>query len=250
MTAAARASRPASTRASRTICFRSTLLGVCARVDSLRVQEILDYGSYVWRSSPRWASGRPLDERLPARRARELLVFAWGHTLPLIAHALEVPIERIDTTWEKWPAARAIEYRHGTIAPGTCAAVRFPDPRLGRRRRAEDRPRARELASARTARPIGCARASVSNDAYRVIIEGSPSITQETVFRGGPTRDANLGGCLATGMRHQRDPCGARLFTASTVCARSSDDRGCGKRARSPVIAVAGFRRAWCPRLR
>ena len=39
------------------------------------------------------------------------------------------------------------------------------------------------------------------NDAYRVIIDGEPSVTQETTFRAGPKRDANVGGCLATGMR-------------------------------------------------
>jgi 4-hydroxy-tetrahydrodipicolinate reductase len=41
----------------------------------------------------------------------------------------------------------------------------------------------------------------VENDAYRVIIEGSPEIVQETTFHGGAQRDPNVGGCLATGMR-------------------------------------------------
>lgn len=41
------------------------------------------------------------------------------------------------------------------------------------------------------------------NDVYRVEIEGSPSITQETAFRftDGSGRDAAAAGCLATGMR-------------------------------------------------
>jgi 4-hydroxy-tetrahydrodipicolinate reductase len=41
------------------------------------------------------------------------------------------------------------------------------------------------------------------NDVYRVEIEGSPSITQETAFRytDGSGRDAATAGCLATGMR-------------------------------------------------
>ncbi len=41
----------------------------------------------------------------------------------------------------------------------------------------------------------------VENDAYRVIVEGSPNIEQETAFRGARDGDANAGGCLATGMR-------------------------------------------------
>jgi 4-hydroxy-tetrahydrodipicolinate reductase len=38
---------------------------------------------------------------------------------------------------------------------------------------------------------------------YRVEIEGSPSITQETAFRfnDGSGRDAAAAGCLATGLR-------------------------------------------------
>src|SRR5580704_4284406 len=41
------------------------------------------------------------------------------------------------------------------------------------------------------------------DDVYRVVIEGSPSITQETAFRfsDGSGRDAAAAGCLATGLR-------------------------------------------------
>ena len=41
------------------------------------------------------------------------------------------------------------------------------------------------------------------NDVYRVDIEGSPSIVQETAFRftDGSGRDAAAAGCLATGLR-------------------------------------------------
>jgi hypothetical protein len=41
------------------------------------------------------------------------------------------------------------------------------------------------------------------NDVYRVDIEGTPSIFQETAFRftDGSGRDAAAAGCLATGMR-------------------------------------------------
>jgi 4-hydroxy-tetrahydrodipicolinate reductase len=41
------------------------------------------------------------------------------------------------------------------------------------------------------------------NDVYRVVIEGTPSIVQETAFRftDGSGRDAATAGCLATGLR-------------------------------------------------
>jgi 4-hydroxy-tetrahydrodipicolinate reductase len=39
------------------------------------------------------------------------------------------------------------------------------------------------------------------DDVYRVVIEGSPAITQETAFRMTDGRDAATAGCLATGLR-------------------------------------------------
>ncbi len=41
----------------------------------------------------------------------------------------------------------------------------------------------------------------VESDAYRVVIEGSPNIEQETTVRGRYDGDPNSGGCLSTGMR-------------------------------------------------
>ena len=44
---------------------------------------------------------------------------------------------------------------------------------------------------------------ATQDDVYRVEIDGSPSITQETAFRftDGSGRDAAAAGCLATGLR-------------------------------------------------
>ena len=41
------------------------------------------------------------------------------------------------------------------------------------------------------------------DDVYRVVIDGTPSITQETAFRftDGSGRDAAAAGCMATGLR-------------------------------------------------
>jgi 4-hydroxy-tetrahydrodipicolinate reductase len=46
-------------------------------------------------------------------------------------------------------------------------------------------------------------RRGTQDDVYRVEIEGTPSITQETAFRftDGSGRDAAAAGCLATGLR-------------------------------------------------
>jgi len=177
--------------------FPLTLLGVCARVDRVRVQEILDYASYPGDLSP-MGFGAPLDERCVLEEP-EVLIFAWGHTLPLIARAAGVALERVDTVWEKWAAERPTAWAHGTVAPGRCAAVRFEirgwvdgEPRIV----LEHVNRLGADAAPAWPRPRG-----VDNDAYRVLIDGSPDVVQETTFRGGPRKDANVGGCLATGMR-------------------------------------------------
>lgn len=173
------------------------LLSACAQVERLRILEILDYSTYAGDISP-MGFGRPLDERCLLEEP-ELLIFAWGHTLPMIAHAVGAPIEKIDTRWWKWETPRPIEYAQGVIPAGTCAAIRFEirawvdgEPRIV----LEHVNRIGKDSAPEWPRP-----ASVDNDAYRIEIDGSPSITQETVFRGGPDRDANRGGCLATGMR-------------------------------------------------
>lgn len=173
------------------------LLSACARVETIRIQEILDYASYAGDLSP-MGFGRPLDERCLLEEP-SLLTFAWGHTLPMIAHAVGAHIETIDTIWEKWATPTPIATAQGTIAAGTCAAVRFEirahidgAPRLI----LEHVNRMGPAAAPHWPRPR-----SVESDAYRIEIDGSPCITQETVFRGGERRDPNLGGCLATGMR-------------------------------------------------
>ncbi len=173
------------------------LLSACARVDRLRISEILDYSTYAGDMSP-MGFGAPLDERCLLEEP-ELLIFAWGHTLPMIAHAVGVQLDRIDTVWEKWPAEQPIRYAQGTIEPGRCAAIRFEirgwvggEPKLV----LEHVNRIGSDVAPHWPRPT-----SVTNDAYRVVIEGSPNITQETTFRGARDRDANSGGCLATGMR-------------------------------------------------
>jgi hypothetical protein len=178
--------------------FPMTLMGVCGRVDSVRVQELLDYATYAGDYGIPMGLGVAMDQQA-ILEIPELLIFAWGHTVPMIADAVGVQLDRIDTVYEKWAAPGPIEYRYGTVETGHCAAVRFeirgwvggkPKIVLEHVNRitnaaAPDWPRA----------------TSVDNDVYRVIIKGSPDITQETAFRHELDGDPVVGGCLATGMR-------------------------------------------------
>jgi len=174
-----------------------TLMGLCGRVDRVRIQEILDYASYAGDYAVPMGIGEPMEFEALLEKP-EVLIFSWGHTVPMVADAIGAELEKIDTVWEKWAAPERIEFPLGAIEAGHCAAVRFEirgwvdgEPRIVvehcnriTNAAAPDWPRAK----------------MVDNDAYRVIIEGSPDIEQETAFRGAGG-DANAGGCLSTGMR-------------------------------------------------
>lgn len=177
--------------------FPMTLMGVCGRVDSVRIQEILDYATYTGDYAP-MGLGAPMEQKAILEYG-EILVYAWGHTIPMIADAIGVQLERIDTSYEKWPAKERIEFANGVVEPGHCAAVRFEIRGWVNGRPAIVIEHVNRITN--DAAPDWPRSASVDNDAYRIVIEGSPNITQETVFRGELDDDPITGGCLATGMR-------------------------------------------------
>ncbi len=173
-----------------------TLMGLCGRVDRVRIQEILDYASYSGDYSP-MGLGDPMEKKALLEEPA-ILIFAWGHTVYMIADALGVTLDKVDTVWEKWATPERIEFQHGVIEPGHCAAVRFEirgfvagEPRIV----IEHCNRITTAAAPDWPRPK-----ITEDDAYRIIIDGSPNIVQETAFRGAGG-DPNAGGCLSTGMR-------------------------------------------------
>jgi 4-hydroxy-tetrahydrodipicolinate reductase len=178
--------------------FPLTLLGVCGRVDSVRIQELVDYASYAGDYSKVMGFGLPVTDKAVLEYP-EVLVFAWGHTIPLIADAVGVPLDRIDTVYEKWAAPAPIEYQHGVIEAGACAAVRFEIRGWVGATAAIVIEHVNRITNA--AAPDWPRAASVDNDAYRIIVKGSPEIIQETAFRHEVDGDPVSGGCLATGMR-------------------------------------------------
>jgi hypothetical protein len=178
--------------------FPMTLLGLCGRVDGVRVQEILDYASYAGDYAGPMGLGQPMEFKAMLENP-DVLIFSWGHTVPMIADAIGAELEKIDTVWEKWATPERIEFDLGAIEAGHCAAIRFEirgwvdgEPRIV----VEHCNRITDAAAPHWPRPK-----MVENDAYRVTVEGSPRIEQETAFRGAHDGDANSGGCLANGMR-------------------------------------------------
>ncbi|HTZ10658.1 MAG TPA: hypothetical protein VMB72_16415 [Acidimicrobiales bacterium] len=175
-----------------------TLMGLCGEVRRVKALEILDYLNYEGDYEDEMGIGRP-PEYVPLLEHGDILVMSWGATVPMIAHAVGIELDGITTSWTKWVTDKPVTTAKGVIEPGNVAAIRFTidgmvrgEPRISLEHvnrvgndAAPDWPR------------------GTQDDVYRVEIEGSPSITQETAFRftDGSGRDAAAAGCLATGLR-------------------------------------------------
>ena len=178
--------------------FPMTLMGLCAEVRSVRALELLDYTNYEGDYESEMGIGKPPEHKC-ILEIPDVLVLAWGATIPMIGAAAGVPVEEITTTWEKWVTDRRIETARGPVEPGCVAAVRFTvNGMVGGEPRICLEHVNRVGAGSAPDWPTGH-----QNDVYRVEIAGTPSISQETAFRftDGSGRDAATAGCLATGMR-------------------------------------------------
>lgn len=178
--------------------FPLSLMGLCGEVRTVKASELLDYTNYEGDYEHEMGIGKPPEHR-PLLENRDILVFAWGATVPMIAHAAGIELDEITTTWEKWTTDHEIKTAKGVIQPGNVAAVRFTINGVYRgetRIQLEHVNRVGEGSAPDW--PTGN-----DDDVYRVEIDGSPSIVQETAFRftDGSGRDAAAAGCLATGMR-------------------------------------------------
>jgi len=178
--------------------FPMTLMGLCGEVRSVRALEILDYINYEGDYEDEMGIGRAPDFT-PLLEHTDILVMSWGATVPMIAHAVGIELDRITTTWEKWVTDKPITTAKGIIDAGKVAAIRFT---INGIYRGETRIGLEHINRIGTEAAPEWPRGT-QDDVYRVVIDGSPSITQETAFRftDGSGRDAAAAGCLATGLR-------------------------------------------------
>jgi 4-hydroxy-tetrahydrodipicolinate reductase len=178
--------------------FPMTLMGLCSQVRRVRASELLDYTNYEGDYEIEMGIGRE-PEFSPMLQNSSILVFAWGATVPMIAHAAGIELDEITTTWDKWVTPTDRRTVKGVIPAGNVAAVRFT---INGVYRGETRIQLEHVNRiGRDAAPDWPS--GDSDDVYRVDIEGTPSIFQETAFRftDGSGRDAATAGCLATGLR-------------------------------------------------
>ena len=178
--------------------FPMTLMGLCSEVKLVRALEILDYQNYEGDYENEMGIGRE-PSYTPMLEIPDILVMAWGATVPMMAHAVGIELDEITTTWDKWVTDVPITTVKGVIEPGQVAAINFTINGIYRgetRIQLEHVNRVGQDAAPDWPR-------GTSEDVYRVEITGSPSITQETAFRftDGSGRDAATAGCLATGLR-------------------------------------------------
>ena len=178
--------------------FPMTLMGLCAEVRQVKALEILDYINYTGDYEDEMGIGRS-PEFVPLLEHTDILVMSWGATVPMMASAVGVELDEITTTWDKWVTDTEIVTAKGVIAPGEVAAIRFT---INGIYRGEPRICLEHVNRVGTGAAPDWPRGT-QDDVYRVEIEGTPSITQETTFRftDGSGRDAAAAGCLATGLR-------------------------------------------------
>ena len=178
-----------------------TLMGVCGRADTRA--DPGDPGLLHLRRRLRGADGARGADGLPgdARAFEKVLIFSWGrHRADDRGRGRRRSSTRSIRSTRSGPRPERIEFPLGSPSrPGNCAAIRFEirgwvngEPRIV----VEHCNRLTTAAAPHWPRPK-----MMEDDAYRVIIEGSPNIEQETAFRGRYDGDANSGGCLSTGMR-------------------------------------------------
>jgi 4-hydroxy-tetrahydrodipicolinate reductase len=178
--------------------FPMTLMGLCAEVRIVRALEILDYSNYEGDYENEMGIGRPPEFKAMLSHP-DILIMAWGATVPMMAHAAGIELDEITTTWDSWVTDEPIPSAKGTIQPGEVAAINFT---INGVYRGETRIQLEHVNRVGADSAPDWPRGN-QNDVYRVEIEGTPSITQETAFRftDGSGRDAATAGCLATGLR-------------------------------------------------
>lgn len=173
------------------------LTGVCERIDSVRIKEILNYATY---NQPEvlfetMGFGRPLDHT-PLLLFPGALSYAWSGPIQMIAEALDVKVDEVVERYQKASLDHDVEIDLGRIEAGTMAGLRFEVAGIVGGREAiviEHVTRLHDDAGPDWPKGHG-------QGFYRVEITGSPSINLEVEFVG-EDGDHNTGGLLVTAMR-------------------------------------------------
>jgi hypothetical protein len=165
-------------------------------ISSIRTQEIFDYSAYpnTFMMFDVFGFGRPMNFT-PLMSLGGSQRFAWGPPVHFVAHALGVELDDIAETYERVEAPRRLEVAAGVIEEGTCGAIRMETIGL-----VGGEPVIVIEHVNRMAVDIAPHWPVAARDGtYRVIIEGTPSLTCELTI--GDSGSASVDGMIATTMR-------------------------------------------------
>jgi 2,4-diaminopentanoate dehydrogenase len=174
-------------------------LQICERVDSIRVQELSDYGTHT---DPAWATpygfGRPEGAPAPILEPGVPTYF-WGGMIRMLADALDVELEGLEEFCERWYTPMTFDVPIGRMEQSTLAAVRFGVAGIVAGERclfAEHVTRMRADMAPHWPRPPAGA-----SSVHRVDVKGRPSLTLELCMSGDEREGLSRPGLVATAMR-------------------------------------------------
>jgi hypothetical protein len=172
---------------------------ICERVDTVRVQELSDYGSHhdgAW--AVPYGFGQPEGAPAPILEPGVPTLF-WGGMVTMLAEILEVELDGLEEFCQRWYTPETFEVPIGRMEKDTLVAVRFGVaglvegvPRLF----AEHVTRMRhDVAPDWPAPPAGI------SSLHRVEIDGLPSLRLDLTLTGDTREGHSNQGVLATAMR-------------------------------------------------
>lgn len=172
------------------------LLGLCERVESVRMWEILNYAEYEQPDTlfNIFGFGKPLDE-VPMLLAPGILTFAWGGAIQMIADGCGAKLDEIREVHERRRAPEDFDIRLGRIAKGSAAALRFEIQGI-----IAGRPAIIIEHVTRLRDDLAPDWPSGANGAARIDIVGSPNMRVDLHITGADGSSVT-GGLLASAMR-------------------------------------------------
>ena len=174
-----------------------TMTGMSSQVDKIIMLEILDYGPI---NQPHimfefMGFSHPPEHQAPLFDP-ERLAALWAPTVHLVADGVGLPLDRVDTTIEKWLATERYEVASGPIEPGTMGGMRF---KLAGIVDGEERVVLEHITRMGEESAPDWPRHPSPHGGYRVIIDGLPTYTVDIEMHG---RGNNMRGLTyATVMR-------------------------------------------------
>jgi 2,4-diaminopentanoate dehydrogenase len=174
-----------------------TLTGICARVDQVRIQEILNYETYdqaeVLLST--MGFGMPPEET-PLLLLPGVLSFAWGGVVRMMADALGWELEEMREVHERADTERGFDTLVGRIEAGTMAGLRFEVQGI-----VDGQPKIVVEHVTRMHDDIAPEWPQAEGQGgYRIQIEGNPNVRCD-FHAEGRDGDHNTGGLIVTAMR-------------------------------------------------